>query len=84
MGETRFPHEKVCPVPVLQWASVRLRSLTEAECYARCYGGRREEAVSFVRVLDPSGVEESVSTERLRELVEHAALEESGRGREAA
>jgi hypothetical protein len=29
---------------------VRLRSLTEAECYARCYGGRREEAVSIVWV----------------------------------
>jgi hypothetical protein len=31
------------PVPVLQWSRMRLRSLTEAECYARCYGGRREE-----------------------------------------
>jgi hypothetical protein len=29
---------------------VRLRPLTEAECYARCYGGRREEAVSIVWV----------------------------------
>ena len=84
MGETRFPHEKVCPVPVLQWASVRLRSLTEAECYARCYGGRREETLSFVRVLDPSGVEESVTGERLLELIDHAGREEAGRGREAA
>ena len=39
----------VRPVPVLQWASVRLRPLTEAECYARCYGGRREETVSILR-----------------------------------
>jgi hypothetical protein len=30
---------------------VRLRPLTEAECYARCYGGRRGEAVNFVRLL---------------------------------
>ncbi len=28
---------------------MRLRSLTEAECYARCYGGRREESVSILR-----------------------------------
>ena len=34
---------------------MRLRPLTEAECYARCYGGRREEAVSFVRVAGRSG-----------------------------
>lgn len=29
---------------------MRLRPLTEAECYARCYGGRREEAVTLVWV----------------------------------
>ena len=29
---------------------MRLRTLTEEECYARCYGGRREESVSVVRV----------------------------------
>jgi hypothetical protein len=29
---------------------VRLRPLTEAECYARCYGGRREESVELVWV----------------------------------
>jgi len=27
---------------------VRLRPLTEEECYARCYGGRREESVALV------------------------------------
>jgi hypothetical protein len=27
---------------------VRLRTLTEAECYARIYGGRREESVALV------------------------------------
>jgi hypothetical protein len=30
---------------------VRLRTLSEAECYARCYGGRGEERVSFVRTV---------------------------------
>jgi hypothetical protein len=27
---------------------VRLRPLTEAECYARCYGGRTEETVNLL------------------------------------
>ena len=27
---------------------MRLRPLTEAECYARCYGGRRGDSVSVV------------------------------------
>jgi hypothetical protein len=29
---------------------VRLRPLTEAECYARCYGGRQEQSVALVWV----------------------------------
>ncbi len=29
---------------------MRLRTLTEAECYARCYGGHGGERVSVVRV----------------------------------
>ena len=32
---------------------MRLRPLTEAECYARCYGGRREETVSILRLRRP-------------------------------
>ena len=28
---------------------MRLRPLSEAECYARCYGGRGDERVSVVR-----------------------------------
>jgi hypothetical protein len=28
---------------------MRLRTLSEAECYARCYGGRAEERVTFVK-----------------------------------
>ena len=31
-------------------ARVRLRPLTEAECYARCYGGRTEETVNLLHV----------------------------------
>ena len=30
---------------------MRLRTLSEAECYARCYGGRSDERVSLVRLL---------------------------------
>jgi hypothetical protein len=30
---------------------VRLRRLTEAECYTRCYGGKPGERVSVVRIL---------------------------------
>jgi hypothetical protein len=29
---------------------VRLRPLTEAECYARCYGSRHDESVSVFRI----------------------------------
>jgi len=42
---------RVRPVPVLQWAAVRLRTLSEAECYARCYGGRGDERVTFVKTV---------------------------------
>ena len=36
---------------------MRLRPLTEAECYARCYGGWREETVNVVwrGPLEPAG-----------------------------
>ena len=39
----------VRPAAVLQWAHVRLRPLTEAECYARCYGRREEGTVQVLR-----------------------------------
>ncbi len=29
---------------------MRLRPLTEAECYARCYGARSDDAVRIVRI----------------------------------
>jgi hypothetical protein len=43
---------------------VRLRTLTEAECYARCYGGRREERVSILRFGFPEKDEADRSGER--------------------
>jgi hypothetical protein len=48
---------------------MRLRTLSEAECYARCYGGRSEERVSVVRLL-PSSDSRASAGEQLRELFE--------------
>jgi hypothetical protein len=31
---------------------MRLRPLSEAECYARCYGGHGDERVSLVRLVN--------------------------------
>jgi hypothetical protein len=47
---------------------VRLRPLTEAECYARCYGGVRTEQVSVLRPAQAHTERERVPTLRLREL----------------
>jgi hypothetical protein len=47
---------------------MRLRALSEAECYARCYGARSEERVSVVRLLPGDGP--ASAGERLRELFE--------------
>jgi hypothetical protein len=44
---------------------MRLRTLSEAECYARCYGGER---VAVVRL--PSPRSPRLRGERLRELFE--------------
>jgi len=46
---------------------MRLRQLTEAECYARIYGGHGDERVSFVRVL-PRRAKRPAAGERLLEL----------------
>ncbi len=48
---------------------MRLRPLTEAECYSRLYGGQRTDEVS-VRYADERPEGEAVSGERLRELFE--------------
>jgi hypothetical protein len=48
----------------------RLRSLSEAECYARCYGGH-DEAVRIVQVARPlRSPTVRLSGERLRRLFE--------------
>jgi hypothetical protein len=49
---------------------MRLRQLTEAECYARCYGGHRSERVSVVRLMPRPTAEASSAGERLRERFE--------------
>jgi len=64
---------------------VRLRPLTEAECYARCYGGRQGEAANFVRVLAHAEPPAPPAPELLRELLEPSALGGGvGQGLEAA
>jgi hypothetical protein len=45
---------------------MRLRTLTEAECYARIYGGHGDERVSFVRLLPRRSKRSSVAGEQLR------------------
>jgi hypothetical protein len=64
---------------------VRLRTLSEAECYARCYGGRGEERVSFVRTARASDARPSENAEQVREQIERDLDErERVRGRKAA
>ena len=55
---------------------MRLRPLTEAECYARCYGGRREESVALVWVEPRRGEPEPDPRESMRA--------DAAEGREAA
>jgi hypothetical protein len=60
---------------------VRLRPLSEAECYARCYGSR-DERVSVVARDERSS---SIVASRLRELVEQRLAERTDQpGLEAA
>jgi hypothetical protein len=49
---------------------MRLRPLSESECYARCYGGHSDEHVTVVQVLTPRARQARPSGERLRELFE--------------
>ena len=60
---------------------MRLRTLSEAECYARCYGGQRSEQVSQVRVLPRPERLTTIHGEDLRLLFEDRLDE---RGMEAA
>ncbi len=60
---------------------MRLRSLSEAECYARCYGGHATEQVSQVRLLPRPVRRTTIRGEDLRVLFEERLDE---RGMEAA
>ena len=62
---------------------MRLRSLTEAECYARCYGGHGGDRVDVVRVLPRRSSRPAPKGERLRELFEQR-LDARGPEEEAA
>ena len=63
--------------------SVRLRPLTEAECYARCYGERRDESVTVVRLLNGPAMRRRTKGELLREVFEER-LDTRGPEEEAA
>jgi hypothetical protein len=56
---------------------MRLRALSEAECYARCYGGRQSEQVSQVRLIPKPIRRTTVGGEDLRVLFEQR-LDERG------
>jgi len=62
---------------------MRLRPLSEAECYARCYGGSREERVTLVRLLPSRFESPAARGERLRRQFE-ARLDARGPEVEAA
>ena len=47
----------------------RLRALSEAECYARCYGWQREDSVKVTKAAIPSR-DSVASGDRLRSLLE--------------
>ena len=53
---------------------VRLRPLSESECYARCYGQRGDESVRLVRVVEPEP-RIRLTVEAVRELFEGAHRE---------
>jgi hypothetical protein len=62
---------------------MRLRQLSEAECYARCYGDRGGERVTVLRVPKERARRPPDAGERLRELFEER-LDARGADAEAA
>jgi hypothetical protein len=62
---------------------MRLRTLTEAECRARLYGGHSADRVDVVRVLPRRTKDSTRAGERLRELFEQR-LDAHGPEAEAA
>ena len=61
--------------------AVRLRPLTEAECYARCYGGFRTDQVS---ILDPRETEAERQRIAVARLTRESAAHQRHRPAEAA
>jgi hypothetical protein len=59
---------------------MRLRPLSEAECYARCYGAHRSDQVS---VLKPTTRRPAIAGEQMRQLFERR-LDARGPEQEAA
>ena len=57
------------PPPTLRFVQ-RLRTLSEAECYARCYGGRSDEAVRVLKAEPRDADARAFSGELLRALFE--------------
>jgi hypothetical protein len=62
---------------------MRLRTLSEAECYARCYGGATDGRVSIVQVGRRQTKRTTSAGERLREIFEER-LDQRGLEDEAA
>ena len=62
---------------------MRLRSLSEAECYARCYGAHRDDRVSVVRPVSTTARASTLRGEELRGLFEER-LDARGPESEAA
>jgi hypothetical protein len=62
---------------------MRLRTLTEAECRARLYGGHSADRVDVVRVRPRRTKDSTAAGERLRELFEQR-LDAHGPEAEAA
>jgi hypothetical protein len=60
---------------------MRLRPLTEAECYARCYGGFRTDQVSLLLPGHEPDVTDRGASAQMRE---PAATRGDGQRREAA
>src|SRR5690349_652233 len=73
----------VRPTAVLGFGPMRLRTLSEAECYARCYGGTRDENVTVLRSLPARRVAATSAGESLRERFEER-LDARGPEAEAA
>jgi hypothetical protein len=62
---------------------MRLRTLSEAECYARCYGAMSDERVTVVRLLAKDPADRTTPGEDLRKQFE-AYLDAHGPEVEAA